>query len=98
MNMAWPWAKSSAWYTGRGENPPGLVAATAGAPAVPRATAPAIAAIHQERPSLRMGGSLTFGAAKIERTRRLSYRRVQVRLAGLRSVSHGPGPHRPARG
>jgi len=57
--MAWPWAKSSAWYTGRRENPPGPVAAKAGAPAVQRATAPANAAIHQERPSLRMGGMVT---------------------------------------
>ena len=65
--MAWPWAKSLAWYTGRGENPPGPVAASAGPAAVVSATAPAIAAIHQERPSLRMGGSLTSGTAKIER-------------------------------
>src|SRR6185437_16404867 len=84
MNMAWPWAKSSAWYTGRSENPPGPVAASAGPPAVVSATALAMPAIHQERPSLRMGGSLTFGAAKIESLRRLSYPRVQVRLSGLR--------------
>src|SRR5690242_19625463 len=93
MNRAWPWAKSSAWYTGRSENPPGLVAATAGAPAVPRAAAPAIAAIHQERPSLRMGGSQTFGAAKIERTRRLSYPRVG---AGHPRRSRRPGARRRA--
>src|SRR5690349_10111504 len=89
MNRAWPWAKSSPWYTGRRENPPGLVAATAGAPAVHGAAAPAIAAIHQERPSLRMGGSLTFGAAKIERTRRLSYPRV--------GAGHPRRSRRPAR-